>query len=115
MLQGSVFSADYCRARYGPLIGRRHGRSGVLLVNLLLLTCLSSRLQNGKETYQSSQGKFGAADKADVLSAAFLPKDWLVTGSPDGSLLLWDVSTSRAAFGSCCQVRWGVICTWQAH
>uniref|UniRef100_A0A383W527 PLAT domain-containing protein n=1 Tax=Tetradesmus obliquus TaxID=3088 RepID=A0A383W527_TETOB len=58
----------------------------------------------GREGFTSSHGKFQAAPKADVMSAAFLPSQWLVTGSPTGELLLWDARAAQATFGCCCQV-----------
>jgi hypothetical protein len=41
----------------------------------------------------------------DVLSACFVSADSLVTGTPTGDLLLWDVGGKRAGFGVCIQVR----------
>jgi hypothetical protein len=73
-------------------------------------TCFAHRLclltlQLGREGFSSSHGKFQAAPKADVMSAAFLPSQWLVTGSPTGELLLWDARAAQPTFGCCCQVR----------
>lgn len=65
---------------------------------------ISHMLQAGNEYYQTSQGKFGNAVKADVTAAVFCPHDWLLTGAPSGELLMWDVSMKRGAFGRCCQV-----------
>eukprot|EP00879_Flechtneria_rotunda_P022486 GHRR01023737.1.p1 GENE.GHRR01023737.1~~GHRR01023737.1.p1 ORF type:complete len:466 (+),score=151.57 GHRR01023737.1:858-2255(+) len=58
----------------------------------------------GKEVYSTSQGKFKGAVKADVMSAIFMPSQWLVTGSPSGELLVWDALPSRPTYGCCCQV-----------
>jgi hypothetical protein len=65
-------------------------------------------LQLGREGFTSSHGKFQAAPKADVMSAAFLPSQWLVTGSPAGELLLWDARGAQPTFGCCCQVGFAV-------
>ncbi len=87
------------------------------------------RMQRGpnKERYKPTAGRFGAkkvdalASKTassepliqDVLSAAFLSADTLVTGCQDGSLLVWDVEGSRSAGGGCvidvstCLAGWG--------
>jgi hypothetical protein len=65
----------------------------------------SSEGSSGGESWQASNGRFGSvAEVADVLSACFLPRDWLVTGAPCGELLLWDVEGSRGGFGSCAMV-----------
>ena len=41
---------------------------------------------------------------SDVMSAIFISQGTIVTGALDGSLLVWDVSGSKGAFGSCIQV-----------
>ncbi|KAF6256823.1 hypothetical protein COO60DRAFT_1640423 [Scenedesmus sp. NREL 46B-D3] len=65
---------------------------------------ISATNELGQEGFTSSHGKFQAATKADVMSAAFLPSQWLVTGSPTGELLLWDARAAQPTFGCCCQV-----------
>ncbi|GFR41097.1 hypothetical protein Agub_g1741 [Astrephomene gubernaculifera] len=60
-----------------------------------------------KERYKGSMGKFGRAQVQDVLSAAFVSADTLVTGSQSGELLMWDVSGTRSRtgqFGCCIKV-----------
>jgi hypothetical protein len=77
------------------------------------LTCTCAclpTLQLGREGFSSSRGKFQAGTKADVMSAAFLPSQWLVTGSPAGELLLWDARAAQPTFGCCCQV--GLCGVW---
>lgn len=39
------------------------------------------------------------------MSAIFINDGTIVTGTLDGSLLVWDVSGKRAAFGTCVQVK----------
>ena len=49
---------------------------------------------------------------SDVMSAIFISQGTIVTGALDGSLLVWDVSGNKGAFGSCIQVggELGEIC-----
>lgn len=57
-----------------------------------------------KERYKGTMGKFGKAQVQDVLSAAFVSAQTLVTGVPSGELLMWDVGGSRSPSGQlgCC-------------
>ena len=89
------------------------------IVLYLYLDCAvyAVHLQRGpnKERYKPTAGRFGAKKvdvpkgKAassepliqDVLSAAFLSSETLVTGCQDGTLLVWDVEGSRSAGGGC--------------
>ena len=43
-----------------------------------------------------------------MMSAIFISQGTIVTGALDGSLLVWDVSGNKGAFGSCIQVGGGV-------
>ncbi|XP_013930962.1 PREDICTED: WD repeat-containing protein 49-like, partial [Thamnophis sirtalis] len=45
---------------------------------------------------QPSEWKGGAQHKDDILSAAFLPPQTLVTGSSDGEIVVWNNSTENA-------------------
>jgi len=65
--------------------------------------------QDAGEHYSASQGRFGKAAKVDVLSACFLPKGLMVSGSQSGELLVWDTAgASKSGFGGCVQVCMGV-------
>ena len=55
-------------------------------------------------------GKFGKATVSDVQSAIFINAGTIVSGSLDGSLLVWDLSGKASSFGTCIQVShviWG--------
>ncbi|KAG2450199.1 hypothetical protein HYH02_000301 [Chlamydomonas schloesseri] len=52
-----------------------------------------------KESYRSFMGKFGKAQVQDVLSAAFISANTLVTGIASGDILMWDVFGDRTANG----------------
>ena len=47
---------------------------------------------------------FGTLQVSDVMSAIFINVGTVVTGALDGSLLVWDLSGTKAGFGNCIQV-----------
>ena len=66
--------------------------------------------KTGKEIYSNCMGKFGKAAVSDVQSAIFINVGTIVSGSLDGSLLVWDLSGKASSFGTCIQVShviWG--------
>jgi WD40 repeat protein len=69
----------------------------------------------GGERYKEQAGKFGPAGQTDVWSACFLPKNWLVTGTTSGDLLMWDTTGRKGGFASCIKARWrfGGGCVWR--
>ncbi|CAG9464667.1 unnamed protein product [Pedinophyceae sp. YPF-701] len=60
----------------------------------------------GRETYASQHGKFGKARVGDVLSACFLPRGLLATGTQSGAILLWDMGATNTphSFGCCVRI-----------
>lgn len=63
-----------------------------------------TQTQDGVPELSVTPGRFGMAEKDDVMAAAFVTGGWLVTGTRGGRLLQWDASRRRGAMGRCVRV-----------
>lgn len=75
-----------------------------LLEMLILVDFLPNRTQVHVRNCVTKHVLCRLAQVADVMSACFIPGEYLVTGALSGELLVWDVNARRGAFACCVKV-----------